>query len=71
VGEALRGERFRYTGNAFEQDVTADEEGDEELADDFVLPDDGFGDFGADVFDQALDGRSGALLDFFGHDFSL
>ncbi len=37
-------------GHALEQDVAVGEEGEEEAFDDFILADDGAGDFGADFF---------------------
>ena len=53
--QRLYGECFRQAGDAFEQGVAAASEHDQKLVDNFLLPDDDFGELGANVRREACE----------------
>jgi hypothetical protein len=55
---------FRHAGHAFEQNVPTDQKRQNELADHFVLPNDGLLNFGADIRGQLLNRQSSASANF-------
>ena len=65
VGEGLDGGGFGEAGDAFEEDVAAGDEADEEAVDEAFLADEDFGDFGAEVLDDGgLGGKVGVAHGF-------